>query len=50
MVPPLKKRKVETSEEKRIPLSSVLEWFDTTKKTSSILAREKERKVNMKIE
>lgn len=50
MVPPLKKRKIDTSEEKRIPISSVLEWFDTTTKPSSILAREKERKVILKIE
>ena len=40
-----KKRKIEKKEEKEIPLSSVLEWFDTTTKPSSILAREKERKV-----
>ena len=50
MVPPSKKRKIEKKEEKEIPLSSVLEWFDTTTKPSSILAREKERKVIVRIE
>ena len=49
MVPPSKKRKKEKKEEKEIPLSSVLEWFDTTTKPSSILAREKERKVIVRI-
>lgn len=49
MVPPSKKRKIEKKEEKEIPLSSVLEWFDTTTKPSSILAREKERKVILRI-
>ena len=45
MAPPSKRRKVDSSGNKEIPLNSVLEWFDITTKPSSILAREKEKNV-----
>ena len=44
MEPPSKKQRIDSSD-KEIPLSSVLEWFDTTTKPSDILARDKEQTV-----
>lgn len=45
MNPPSKRRKQEESVVEEVPLASVLEWFDTTKKPTTILCRETESKV-----
>ena len=45
MNPPSKRRKQEESAVEEVPLASVLEWFDTTKKPTTILCRETESKV-----
>ncbi|KAK8827039.1 hypothetical protein WA577_007540, partial [Blastocystis sp. JDR] len=44
MNPPSKRRKQEESMVEEVPLASVLEWFDTTKKPTTILCRETESK------
>lgn len=48
MNPPSKRRKQEESMVEEVPLASVLEWFDTTKKPTTILCRETESKVGDK--
>lgn len=45
MNPPSKRRKQEESVVEEVPLASVLEWFDTTKKPTTVLCRESESKV-----
>lgn len=45
MEPLPKRAKIEESKSKELPLSDVLEWFDTTTQPYPILARDKEKKV-----
>lgn len=45
MEPPAKRARIEESKSKELPLSDVLEWFDTTTQPYPILARDKEKKV-----